>query len=148
MDLNRFPRATNMLSMNLIIFVVFGASMSSAASAQSDSLQKAPWRNVALSPDQRAALLIKEMTIDEKISLLHGTGLKDLSPVSPLAVGTNGGAGYVVGIPRLGIRRSRCRMRLTACGTAGRMAATRRHCRRMWRRRRVGMWSPLSSMAL
>jgi len=103
MDLNRFPRATNMLSMNLIIFVVFGASLWSAASAQSDSLQKAPWRNVALSPDQRAALLIKEMTIDEKISLLHGTGLKDLSPVSPLAVGTNGGAGYVVGIPRLGI---------------------------------------------
>jgi beta-glucosidase len=43
------------------------------------------------------------MTIDEKVSMLHGTGLKGLGPVSPLAVGSNGGAGYVVGIPRLGI---------------------------------------------
>src|ERR1700751_6308399 len=43
------------------------------------------------------------MTLDEKISLLHGTGLKGLGPLSPLAVHSNGGAGYVVGVPRLGI---------------------------------------------
>src|SRR6201984_2585795 len=43
------------------------------------------------------------MTLDEKIAMLHGTGMKDLSPISPLAVHSNGGAGYVVGIPRLGI---------------------------------------------
>jgi beta-glucosidase len=43
------------------------------------------------------------MTLAEKISLLHGTGMEGLSPVSPLAVQSNGGAGYVVGIPRLGI---------------------------------------------
>jgi beta-glucosidase len=59
--------------------------------------------NSRLSPDERAALVVKEMTLDEKISLLHGTGMKDLSPISPLAVKSNGGAGYVVGIPRLGI---------------------------------------------
>jgi beta-glucosidase len=63
----------------------------------------APWMNTSLSPDERAALVMKEMTLDEKVSLLHGTGLKGLGPVSPLAVGSNGGAGYVVGIPRLGI---------------------------------------------
>src|SRR5208282_3472521 len=57
----------------------------------------------SLSPDERAALVVKEMTLDEKVSLLHGTGLKGLGPVSPLSVGSNGGAGYVVGIPRLGI---------------------------------------------
>ena len=59
--------------------------------------------NVQLSPDERADLVVKEMTLAEKISLLHGTGMKDLSPMSPLAGQSNGGAGYVVGIPRLGI---------------------------------------------
>ncbi|MGA9475456.1 MAG: glycoside hydrolase family 3 C-terminal domain-containing protein, partial [Terriglobales bacterium] len=59
--------------------------------------------NSSLPPDERAALVIKEMTLDEKITLLHGTGMKGLSPMSPLAVNSNGGAGYVVGIPRLGI---------------------------------------------
>jgi beta-glucosidase len=63
----------------------------------------APWMNSSLSPDKRAALVLKQMTLDEKISLLHGTGMADLSPMSPLAVKSNGGAGYVVGVPRLGI---------------------------------------------
>ena len=61
------------------------------------------WMNPALSPDERAALVLHEMTLDEKISLLHGTGMEGLSPMSPLAVKSNGGAGYVVGVPRLGI---------------------------------------------
>ncbi len=56
-----------------------------------------------LSPDERASMVIKEMTLDEKITLLHGTGMPGLSPMSPLAVHSNGGAGYVVGIERLGI---------------------------------------------
>jgi beta-glucosidase len=62
-----------------------------------------PWMNASLSPDERASLVVKEMTLDEKISLLHGTGMKGLGPMSPLSVDSNGGAGYVVGIPRLGI---------------------------------------------
>ncbi len=62
-----------------------------------------PWMNASLSPDERAAMVVREMTLDEKISLLHGTGMVGLSPMSPLAVQSNGGAGYVVGIPRLGI---------------------------------------------
>ncbi|HEY3972200.1 MAG TPA: glycoside hydrolase family 3 C-terminal domain-containing protein [Candidatus Sulfotelmatobacter sp.] len=62
-----------------------------------------PWSNSSLSPDERAAMVVKEMTLDEKITLLHGTGMQGLSPMSPLAVHSNGGAGYVPGIPRLGI---------------------------------------------
>src|ERR1700722_6793750 len=62
-----------------------------------------PWMNNALSPDERAAMVLKEMTIDEKITLLHGTGMVGLSPMSPLAIHSNGGAGYVPGIPRLDI---------------------------------------------
>ena len=48
-------------------------------------------------------MVVKEMTIDEKISMLHGTGMMGLSPMSPLAIHSNGGAGYVPAIPRLGI---------------------------------------------
>src|SRR5439155_5034035 len=61
------------------------------------------WSNSSLSPDERASMVVKEMTLDEKISLLHGTGMRGLGPLSPLAVDSNGGAGYVVAIPRLGI---------------------------------------------
>ena len=72
-------------------------------SAQSPGTSNHPWMNRSFSSDQRASLVLKEMTLDEKISMLHGTGMKDLSPISPLAVHSNGGAGYVVGVPRLGI---------------------------------------------
>ena len=65
--------------------------------------QTHPWNNSSLTPDERASLVLKEMTLDEKIGLLHGTGMAGLSPLSPLIVQSNGGAGYVPGIPRLGI---------------------------------------------
>ncbi|MGB8012116.1 MAG: glycoside hydrolase family 3 C-terminal domain-containing protein [Terriglobales bacterium] len=91
------PLALGMAILSLALLPAF-------AQAGSEPKQPpAPWMNRSLSPDERAALVVKEMTLDEKISLLHGTGLADLGPVSPLAVQSNGGAGYVVGIPRLGI---------------------------------------------
>lgn len=62
-----------------------------------------PWMNSSLSPDERASMVVKQMTLDEKIQMLHGTGMVGLSPMSPLAIHSNGGAGYVPGIPRLGV---------------------------------------------
>ncbi len=58
------------------------------------------WSDTSLSPDQRADLVIKEMTLDEKISLLHGGGL---SFFSSAPTESNGGAGYTKSISRLGI---------------------------------------------
>jgi beta-glucosidase len=75
----------------------------SPAVAQNSERKHGAWMNSNLSPDERAALVGKEMTLDEKISMLHGTGMVGLSPMSPLSVSSNGGAGYVVGVPRLGI---------------------------------------------
>jgi beta-glucosidase len=46
---------------------------------------------------------MKEMTVDEKISLLHGTGMAGLGPLSALHVQSDGGAGCVIGVARLGI---------------------------------------------
>ena len=34
-----------------------------------------PWSDTTLSPDVRADLVLKEMTLDEKIDLLHGNGM-------------------------------------------------------------------------
>src|ERR1700722_7721252 len=56
------------------------------------------------SPDARAEAVLGQLTLDEKISLLHGNGMSGVSRWQmPLTALTNGGAGYVEGIPRLGI---------------------------------------------
>ena len=57
----------------------------------------------SLSPDQRAALVVAQMTLDEKIQLVHGTGWGALQPGAPVPPGSNEGAGFVPGITRLGI---------------------------------------------
>ncbi|WP_169746953.1 beta-glucosidase [Edaphobacter aggregans] len=63
-----------------------------------------PWMNTSLSPDQRAELVLKQLTLDEKIGLLHGNGMAHASQWQmPLTYLSNGGAGMTAGIPRLGI---------------------------------------------
>ena len=59
--------------------------------------------NPSLSPDERADLVLKEMTLDEKIALLHGVGMPTDDPVTPENAASNRGVGYAVGVPRLGI---------------------------------------------
>ncbi len=65
--------------------------------------QQHPWSNKDLSPDTRADLVLKEMTLDEKIQLVHGTGWGVLVPNTPIPANSNLGGGFVPGIPRLGI---------------------------------------------
>jgi beta-glucosidase len=62
-----------------------------------------PWMNPSLDPDARADLMIHEMTLDEKIQLVHGNGWGVLRDGAPVAARHNGGAGFVPGIPRLGL---------------------------------------------
>src|SRR5258708_13132626 len=57
-----------------------------------------PWSDTSLSPDQRADLVISEMTLDEKISLLHGQGWHMFGPPESCC-GTDG----THSLPRLGI---------------------------------------------
>jgi beta-glucosidase len=96
MPLQASPLLNRFLIAPLIVLIV-------ALSSWAQNGKSHPWSNQSLSPDERASMVVKEMTIDEKITLLHGTGMAGLSPMSPLAVHSNGGAGYVPGIPRLGI---------------------------------------------
>jgi beta-glucosidase len=62
-----------------------------------------PWDNKSLSPDERADLVIKQMTLDEKIAMLHGVGMPTDDPFTVENAPSNRGVGYEVGVPRLGI---------------------------------------------
>jgi beta-glucosidase len=61
-----------------------------------------PWTDKTLSPDRRADLLLEQLTLDEKLTLVHGgtayMGQETRQPTQSL-----GGAGWIPGIPRLGI---------------------------------------------
>jgi beta-glucosidase len=66
---------------------------------------KGPWEDKSLSPDKRADLVVAQMTLDEKIQLLHGMGWRSLFMPAESGPGVRslGGAGFVPGIERLGI---------------------------------------------
>jgi len=75
-----------------------------ATSVAAAQVADGPWMNSKLSPEERADLVLKQLTLDEKLALLHGNGMAHAPqwqmPLSHLA---NGGAGYVEGVKRLGI---------------------------------------------
>ena len=58
-----------------------------------------PWTNSRLLTDERADLVVKQMTLDEKIQLVHGS----MAMLGRKIPGALGGDGFVPGIPRLGI---------------------------------------------
>jgi len=86
----------------LILSIRFATHTSFAKTAPPTPASR-PWMNASLSPDDRADLVVAQMTLNEKIQLVHGTGwgvLRDGDPVPPRS---NLGAGYTPGIDRLGI---------------------------------------------
>ncbi|MFZ0523591.1 MAG: glycoside hydrolase family 3 C-terminal domain-containing protein [Candidatus Acidiferrales bacterium] len=86
---------------NRVLCLLFCGVFAFASESQTTSR---PWTNAKLSPDERADLLLKQMTLDEKIQLLHGSfgaALGKLVPAAPPRA--LGGDGFVPGIPRLGI---------------------------------------------
>src|SRR5947207_1200882 len=73
------------------------SSPSSAASSSLPSAGSPPW-----TPTVR--YLVGQLTVDEKISLVHGSlGEGIVTPTTPTDPGANGAIGVVAGVPRLGI---------------------------------------------
>jgi beta-glucosidase len=83
----------------VILLAAHGACLSQPATTQ----PARPWMNASLSPDQRAEAVMEQLTLDEKIQLVHGIGWGPLKTGSPIPPDNNGGAGEVLGIARLGI---------------------------------------------
>ncbi|MFT4254786.1 MAG: glycoside hydrolase family 3 protein, partial [Caulobacter sp.] len=78
------------------------AALSLAAGAAQAQAPAQPWMNAKLSPDERAALLEKELTLDERIGLVHGPMSMPIFGIKK-PEGAIGSAGYIPGIPRLGV---------------------------------------------
>lgn len=73
-----------------------GISLSELLAPAKPDLTKQPWLDPARRPEERADLALAQLTLEEKIQLMHGSGMFG-SPAS------NGGVGYTPGIKRLGI---------------------------------------------
>ncbi len=87
----------------LLLFVAAVGVISAASVVVAQETER-PWMNSALSPEQRADLVLKQLTLDEKLALLHGNGMAHAPQWQmPLTQLGNGGAGYVEGVKRLGI---------------------------------------------
>ena len=86
-----------------IVGVVPRACAQHSFDKDSKQAKSRPWMNTSLSPDERAEMVLKQLSLDEKISLTHGNGMPGWGPPRPNAHLGNGGAGFVLGIERLGI---------------------------------------------
>jgi beta-glucosidase len=102
-ELRRLPfLIATLLAVSVILGPVFVRLH--AQREQGDQIASQPWMNSSLSPEERAGLVLTQMTLDEKIALLHGNGMSHVPQWQmPLTNLGNGGAGYVEGVKRLGI---------------------------------------------
>ncbi len=87
----------------LVLLAFLATNLPIAAQQTHAGLQNKPWMNRNLGADERANLVLKEMTLDEKINLVHGQGMEGFGRPVPHAELGNGGAGFVLGVERLGI---------------------------------------------
>jgi beta-glucosidase len=91
-------RLLQLVCLSAILSLLAFAQLSSQSSESTR-----PWMNRSLSPDERAELVLKQMTVDEKLGMLHGQGMPGWGAPRPNAYLGNGGAGFVLGIERLGL---------------------------------------------
>jgi beta-glucosidase len=103
--MNRPRRLTFLIAATLAVGAIVAPRFAWFHAYGQDEQQKqnGPWMNTSLSADERADLVLKEMTVDEKIDLVHGNGMPGWGKPRPNAYLGNGGAGFVLGVARLGI---------------------------------------------
>ncbi len=88
------------------LFVALAVKSVSAQFPPPPPRETRPWiLQKNLSPDERADMVVAQMTLDEKIQLVHGAGMPGIpiGPSDPAIVRANGGAGFIPGIERLGL---------------------------------------------
>ena len=87
----------------LLVLILLAASIPGRAAVAAAANR--PWLNSALSPDERAGMAVRAMTEQEKLALVfdYFGSLKPDVSYRPPPGARMGSAGYVPGIPRLGI---------------------------------------------
>src|SRR5258708_30919606 len=97
-----FPKLTRTVATSSLFTVIALASLGCvAAHAQNHSgTSKMPWMNKSLSPDERADMVLGQMTLDEKIQMVHGQGWGVLRAGAPVPARSNFGSGFMAGIDR------------------------------------------------
>ena len=100
-----FTRKIIVLAIAGILSVATACSNSAERLSANTADTAKPWMNTTLLADQRADILLKEMTLDEKLKLVFGHFGTDMPwknfKKHPAALPHS--AGYVEGVPRLGI---------------------------------------------
>jgi len=89
-------------SRSVIRILVLGAIGAGTLFAQSGQSAKSSWMNPILTPDQRANLVLPELTLDEKILLIHGQGSPCDDHSGPNTYLSNGGDGFSLGFSAWG----------------------------------------------
>jgi beta-glucosidase len=97
------PSKLGKVAATLLVIAALLAAAPAVSQSSATAKKNFPWMDSSLSPDQRADLVLEQMTLDEKIQLVHGTGWGVLRDGDPVPSRSNLGAGYVPGLDRLGI---------------------------------------------
>ncbi len=110
----------------LTVVLIAGAAASAQFPGMTQPKQFA-WSDAKLTPDERADMVIKELTLDEKIQLLHGLGWQAMfgPPQTGAGVRAIAAAGFIPGVPRLGIpdlQMTDCVEGVSGAGPLGRYA--------------------------
>lgn len=92
LNLPLFRLPTNIFAPAILLLLLCSAISPVAAASQSKTASR-PWMRHSLRPEKRAELLLQAMTLEEKITMVHGV---DPRPIQ-------GYVGYVQGNSRLGI---------------------------------------------
>ena len=97
--LSKYNRLMFIVSAFVLLAITLPSTIAQDRNRAISQAPKGPWMDKNLSPDRRADLVLEQMTLDEKLGLVHGGATNS----GPGAVQSLGGAGWVPGIPRLGI---------------------------------------------
>ena len=102
---DKLQRVRGALVLTMVFFSLLAAAFWPALwrSMAQDQSANHPWMDKTLSPDRRADLVLQHLTLEEKYGFLHGNGMPGWGQPRPNAYLGNGGAGFVLGVPRLGI---------------------------------------------
>ena len=132
-SLGDLRKATPAMSKRLLCALTFLIALLASVSAIAQfpgmsSAKRYAWSDKSLSPDVRADMVIKEMTLDEKIQLLHGPGWNVVmgpAPESGPLTRAIAILGFIPGIPRLGVpdlQMTDCVVGVSGAGAKGRYA--------------------------